>query len=463
MGFKELFDKSVDFIDSKRKSIITISLVGLGIILLAIVFFVSSDELSVSKEANVMIQNIENRKYNIASNYYSDLEKDFSKSKMDRFNNAIAKKINRLLLVNGDKYISGQITKEHYAGLINMINSLEGISMDVKKMVDQAKRVSDMYSEENLDYDIAISYINTASSLNSIGNELSEYKQNIEVINDSRVVYEKAVKNEQIKNYYEAIEDYKKVIPEDKKYYNQAQKGIDNCVDEMYDYYIEKADESNENGDYEKALEFIQYLKPYYPDDEEVLNLEKKYKKNLSLYTLSSEDILNLISKRSGKEKESLEVSSFQQMINKEKYYYVEVYQYDKLVDELFIDPKTKKIYSHKDNNKDYKSTYVDGYFKILEDGNIKFAISEGEAKFILENKLTEKGNKFKSISIISEDKVDSYIKGMKTLDEAIGKKRNTYYYGLVHRGIFKQKQLYVVDMYSKKVYSITDDGLKQY
>ena len=39
MNFKELFDKGIDFIDSKRKSIIKFSLSILGLILLTIVFF----------------------------------------------------------------------------------------------------------------------------------------------------------------------------------------------------------------------------------------------------------------------------------------------------------------------------------------------------------------------------------------------------------------------------------------
>ena len=49
MNLKEKFDEWIDFIDSKKKIIITTSLSILGFIVLIIIFLVSSDELSVSK------------------------------------------------------------------------------------------------------------------------------------------------------------------------------------------------------------------------------------------------------------------------------------------------------------------------------------------------------------------------------------------------------------------------------
>ena len=97
----------------------------------------------------------------------------------------------------------------------------------------------------------------------------------------------------------------------------------------MYDYYIEKSKNANKDGNYEEALQYIDYLKEYYPNDDIILKLETKYQTNLSLYTLTSDDILNLISNKSGKNKANLSVNSFQQMIDDKKYYYVEVYEYD--------------------------------------------------------------------------------------------------------------------------------------
>ena len=58
MNLKEKFDEWIDFIDSKKKIIITTSLSILGFIVLIIIFLVSSDELSVSKESNILVKNI---------------------------------------------------------------------------------------------------------------------------------------------------------------------------------------------------------------------------------------------------------------------------------------------------------------------------------------------------------------------------------------------------------------------
>ena len=303
MNLKEKFDEWIDFIDSKKKIIITTSLSILGFIVLIIIFLVSSDELSVSKESNILVKNIEQRKYSIALNNYEDWEKEFSRSKMNRLNKFVSKKINKLLLDSGDKYITGQISKEQYIGLINTINALENINVDLKKIIEQAKRVDEMYQEENIKYDTAISYINTASIINGMVNSLDIYKNNIEEINQSRKIYKSALKYQTDKKYYEAITSYDKVSQIDKKYYELANKNKKECIELMYNYYIEKSKEANKNGDYEEALQYIDYIKEYYIDDETILELEKQYQTNLAMYTLTTDDILNLIAKKSNKKK----------------------------------------------------------------------------------------------------------------------------------------------------------------
>ena len=427
MNLKEKFDEWIDFIDSKKKIIITTSLSILGFIVLIIIFLVSSDELSVSKESNILVKNIEQRKYSIALNNYEDWEKEFSRSKMNRLNKSVSKKINKLLLDSGDKYITGQISKEQYIGLINTINALENINVDLKKIIEQAKRVDEMYQEENIKYDTAISYINTD------------------------------------KKYYEAITSYDKVLQIDKKYYELANKNKKECIELMYNYYIEKSKEANKNGDYEEALQYIDYIKEYYIDDETILELEKQYQTNLAMYTLTTDDILNLIAKKSNKKKSNLSINSFQQMVNDEKYYYTEVYEHDTLIDEVLIDAKSKEIYSYKDSNKDYKTNYSDGYFRVTSDGSIQFAITEEKAQFILEKKLEEKQNKYKKIISVSNDKIDKYIDNKVDLDKKLKDDGDIYYYKVVNKGLFKKKEVYIINMYTEKVYLIDNDGIKDY
>ncbi|MCC0636559.1 MULTISPECIES: UbiD family decarboxylase [unclassified Clostridioides] len=463
MNFRDLFEKTVDFIDEKRKSIVAVSLSALGILVLIIVFFLSSNEFSVGNEANELLKIVEKRQYSIAVDYYASVDKKFSDSKMERFNKSISKKINKLLLNSGDKYLDGDISQESFIGLINTVKSLDKININVDDLITQANRVGEMYKEENITYNVAISYINTISILNGIGGNLDVYKQNVETIKESRDVYDSAVKDQKVYKYYDAIEKYNKVLKEDEKYYNLAQNAKKQCVEEMYDYYISKAEEANTSGDYEKALQYIDYLKEDYSDDEKVQSLEKKYKKNLSLYTLTSDDIINIISKKSGKEKANLSINSLPQMVKNDKYYYAEVYEYDKLINEVLISAKTKDLYSYKDGKKDYKVDYGEGYFRILEDGSYQFGITKDKAKFVLTNTLDEKENKYKKVDILDIEKADKYVKSKKSLEELFGKQKNIYYYAVVNKGLFRGKEVYAINIYNEKIYSISEKGLSEY
>lgn len=464
MNFKELFDKGVDFIDNNRKSIITVSLSILGLILLIVVFFISSDELSMGKQSDALLKSIENRKYNNASQYYNNtLKKEFSEKKMRRFNKSISKKIDKLLLINGDKYVSGQITKEEFLALINTINLLDEIELNIERIIEQARRVSQMYQSESIEYDTAISYISIVANLNVIVNEVDIYKQTIKEFYESRQLYKTAREEQEKQKYFEAIKEFDKVLEEDKKYYDLAQKNKKQCIENMYDYYLEKAEESNTQGNYEEALQYIEYIKKYYIDDEDVLSLEKKYQKNLSLYTLTSEDIINIITKKSDIKKKNLSINSYQQMIDQSKYYYVEVFEHEMLIDEILIDAKTKLVYSYKDADKQYKTNYSDGYFRIIEDGKIQFAINEDKAQFILKNKLEEKGNKYRDLYSTSKEKSKKYINSNVDIDKFLGKEEKLYYYEIVNKGLFNKKQVYIINMYNEKVYFVSTDSIKEY
>ncbi len=463
MNFKELFDKGIDFIDSKRKSIIKFSLSILGLILLAIVFFLSSEELSVGKESQILLNHIEQGKYSLANNYYNDLKKSFTENKMKRFNKSISNKIDKLIINKGDKYINGEISKESYLSLINSINVLDQLELNNQMIIEQVKRASEMYVNENIDYDRALSYINAIATLKIFSDELDVYKHNIKEIYESRQIYETAKSDQDKYKYYEAIQGYDKVLENDKKYYKLAQNKKEECIDNMYDYYIEKAKESNDEGNYEEALQYLNYIKKYYFDDENVLELERKYQKNLSMYTLTSDDIINLITRKSGINKKYLSINSYKDMIDGKNHYYVEVFEHETLIDELLINAENKEIYSYKDINKQYNTNYSDGYFRILDNGQVQFSISEEKAQFLLKNKLETKGVKYKNINTISKEKAKRNINENIDLDKFLGKNEDLYYYEIVNKGFFKPKDVYLINIYSEKIYKVTDDKIKEY
>lgn len=456
MNLGNIFYKIAYYLDEKRKIIITICLSILGFIVLGFVFFLSSDEFSISDESNILLKNIEQRRYSEAVENYDTWSKKFSESKMKRLNDSITAKLNQLLLENGDNYINKKLSKENYVGFINTINSLTDIQIDLKRIQEQAKRVSEIYANEGTDYETAISYINIVSSLNGMENDLEQYKYEINEVNESRKAYEIANHNKKTHKYYEAIESYNKVSEKDKKYYFLAEEEKQECIEQMYDYYIEKSKDANKNGDYEEALKYISYLKKYYPDDNALIELENLYKENLETYNLTLDDILNIIANKGNHLKESLSVEYFPQMIEDKKFYYIEVYKYDELIDEVLIDAKDKKVYSYKDSNKSFNSDYYDGYFRVLENGQIQFAITEDEAKFIVEEKIKEEDKDYKDINILQEDEMNKYINS--DLETLLEEESTLYYPVLVNNGWFKKKDLYFVNMYTKEVFVLNEN-----
>lgn len=461
MDFKTFYDKAVDLIYDNRQKIVKVSLTALSVILLMIVLYFSSDNLSVNKEVEDLVTHIENRNYDEAENYYDDLLKKFSDSKMDRFNKKASKKLSSLLMNSADAYINNKITKEHYMGLINMINSLNTIKIDSTSLIDLAKRVDEMYKEENLSYEDASSYLQVTSTLRGVKQGLDEYKQHIKVLYESREVYKEATKYQSIKKYNEAIDHYNKVIEEDEKYYSLAKSAKEECIKLMYDYYMGYAKNFANEGKYEEAVKYLGYLMPYY-DEEEIEELIEEYNKHISDYTMSTDDIISLISKRGNLNKKDIEIVSYLQTIKSHRYYYAEVLEDDKVINEVLIDTKSKNMYSYKSDKKDYNCTYSDAYFKIDENsGKIVLSIDKKEGKSILEKELTSDEKKYKSIKELNNDEIKKF--NNKALEKMIKNNGNIYYYFLVKAGWFKPKEVYIVNIYNKEIYTLTESGVELY
>ena len=125
MNFKAFYDKIVDLIYGNRRNIMRVSFSALALLLLIIVLFFSSDNFNINSEVDTLIKYIDGRQYTMAETYFDDIEKEFSDSKMSRFNKKASKKLSSLLMNKADMYINGQITKEQYMGLINTVNALK--------------------------------------------------------------------------------------------------------------------------------------------------------------------------------------------------------------------------------------------------------------------------------------------------------------------------------------------------
>ena len=461
MNFKAFYDKVVNLIFDNRRNIVRISFSALALLLLLIVLYFSSDKFNINNEVDTLITYIEDRQYAIAENYYDDVEKEFSDSKMSRFNKKVSKKLSLLLINKGDMYINSQITKEEYMGLVNIVNALNDISIEPANLIDLGKRVDEMYKEENITYESASSFLQITSSLKGVDERLDEYKQHIKTLYESRQIYKEGTKNQSIKKYHEAIELYDKVLKEDEKYYSLAENAKKECIKVMYDYYINQAKNLGNEGKYEEALKYLSYLSPYY-DEDEIKDLEDQYNKYISNYTMTSNDIINLIVRRSNENKNDLSVVSYLQTVNGKRYYYAEVVKNNKVINEVLIDTETKELYSYKSDKKDYNCDYSDAYFKIDENsGQIIFSMNKDEAKSILEDKLEENEKKYNSIELLDEDKQEKYSND--DLKNIIDKNGNIYYYFMVKTGWFKPKEIYMVNIYDKTTYNLTKEEIQNF
>ena len=81
--------------------------------------------------------------------------------------------------------------------------------------------------------------------------------------------------------------------------------------------------------------------------------------------------------------------------------------------------------------------------------------------------------DKKKQIQMISIDelvpedhllrKIDKYIDNKVDLDKKLKDDGDIYYYKVVNKGLFKKKEVYIINMYTEKVYLIDNDGIKDY
>lgn len=458
---KGFFGRIIEFIDRNNKIIIKSALTVLGIIFIGIFIMFTADSFSVSSESNKLVGYIEKRNYSEAISYYDKIKEEFSDTKMNRLSKNLSKKVNKILITYGDKYIKGEIGKDYFISLINIVNELDTVYIDTENIINQAKRVNDLYLQEKISYNTAMGYIQAVSTLKISKNEINVYAKKIDVIEDSRKVYNEGLENQNKKMYKEAIENFDKVIADDKRYYELAQNKKEECIKEMYEYYIEKAKTENKNGNYQKSLEYIDYLKQYYLDDEFLGELSSEFEKNLEMYNMTNDEVIQLISKKSGIDAVDIKANIFQQMLNGSKYYYAEVFVGKDKIDEFLIDPRNKKVYSYLDEQKSYNNSYGDGHWRATSNGNVEFTISKSTAQSILQKKLKGIDEKFKYVTIEEKEKALRYVDNKEVVDKFIGKKNDIYYYGVVNRGFFKSKEVYLINPYSKEIYKIDESSIK--
>jgi tetratricopeptide (TPR) repeat protein len=76
-----------------------------------------------------------------------------------------------------------------------------------------------------------------------------------------------AIKNENQKDYFSAIDSYNEVTKDDEKNYSDSRKAIERCTGELYQYYLQKASSLAGSGDYYNSIIMLRRVQKYYPGD----------------------------------------------------------------------------------------------------------------------------------------------------------------------------------------------------
>lgn len=124
-------------------------------------------------------------------------------------------------------------------------------------MIGRVRELRDSYLIEEAAYDEVVAEFDILKdSVYDDIDEFNEINEQIERINASRLVFEKAEKSYERGEYPDAVSEYKEVLEEDERYYERAQEGIDKCNDA-----VRKTVEGKWRYEYDARKEVGQYVK----------------------------------------------------------------------------------------------------------------------------------------------------------------------------------------------------------
>lgn len=118
---------------------------------------------------------------------------------------------------------------------------------------------ADAYLSESIDYDRANEDFDNFEIINShlidqSSSTLTQEQHNrVEVIHDSRVMFQDGETSFDSKQYQNAEKKYSGVIEEDSKYYNLAQTKL-NAIEDLKDSYLQQASEQQNFGEYDACI-----------------------------------------------------------------------------------------------------------------------------------------------------------------------------------------------------------------
>ena len=186
------------------------------------------------------------------------------------FNNPISKFKGA---IKDNKYIeASKIYNEKIKG--NTSNENEIISF-LKSKIENIKKD---FSENKLEYNAAISQLDTIEKTGLVLSEVSSAKSEINSLNDSRTAFKKGKEFLNSKIYKEALSELKKVIKEDENY-DKAQELISSSIKDYKTVILGEAETAANSNDYDKALTLLNEALILIPNDSDISAKKAIYEK----------------------------------------------------------------------------------------------------------------------------------------------------------------------------------------
>lgn len=212
-------------------------------------------------------------------------------------------------------------------------------------LVNKSDELKTVFNDEKITYEDALKELDQFSKLGLNNDEINSKRDLINKINDSMTAYKNGKQQIKDKKSFESIDSLSKVIKEDKNY-DDAQKLIKEQLDLGKKQKLDEAQNYASQKDYKNALNSIESILKYLPDDAELKDKENNY--NQLKIDEGKENALGILTK-----KDSGAKYIFNKMvtINKQQYYGFEAIYGEMEADSLYcVNADTGEIVYYKDD-----------------------------------------------------------------------------------------------------------------
>ncbi|ENH97578.1 hypothetical protein J416_06188 [Gracilibacillus halophilus YIM-C55.5] len=145
---------------------------------------------------------------------------------------------------------------------------------------DELSNIKNDYLNESIDFDTAITKLETIEKTDLVSDEVDQMKDDIEELHGSRIAYKKGLEHADSDRYIEAIQSFDKVI-EKAVNYESAQEKIDELSENAKSKAIKTAENHASDEKLEEAIAVLDDVHDVLPNDTDIISKKETYEEEL--------------------------------------------------------------------------------------------------------------------------------------------------------------------------------------